>query len=36
MVDVEVLLQAKLLESPPKLQMFQLEDTFNECINHQQ
>jgi predicted nuclease of restriction endonuclease-like (RecB) superfamily len=36
MVDVEVLLQTKLLESPLKLQTFQLEDNFNECINHQQ
>jgi hypothetical protein len=35
MVDVKMLLQPKLLESPPMLQMPQLEDSFNECINHQ-
>jgi hypothetical protein len=34
MANVKVLLQTKLLESPPKLQMFQLEDSFNECISH--
>jgi hypothetical protein len=36
MVDVKVLLKTKLLEFPQKLQTFQLEDNFNECINHQQ
>jgi hypothetical protein len=35
MVNVKVLLQTKLLKSPPKLQTLQLEDSFNECINHQ-
>jgi hypothetical protein len=33
-VDVKMLLQTKLLESPPKLQTFQLENNFNEYINH--